>query len=235
MTETVDIVGNVFDEMNLTIEVDLIVDNGDGTYRIDTCKTKHLQEGFPITIDGNSYTIKTVVNNISITLSGSALPSVTEFEAYSPYYFHGTVIKVKDDMKAPQGSENLFSRTPFVYLKEIIKDTNFRKRSGSVLNRTTDLQIFFLTQAKFKDWKTVDHYEKSIAPMRNLVDMFIKALEKNVLIGDFAKTSDTTTPHVNFGVYVDSKGHTQSIFVDQLSGIELEITLPIRKEKDCKC
>ncbi len=69
--------------------------------------------------------------------------------------------------------------------------------------------------------------------MRNLVNAFIEALYKNKKVGDFAKTPDTTTPHVNFDVYVDSKGHEQSIFVDQLSGIELEISIPILKQKDC--
>lgn len=233
--ETVDVIQSVFDAMDLTVTVDSIVDNGNDTFTLFSCETKHLQEGFPLTIGANSYTITAINNNVSITLSGTIVPNVTSFEAYVPHYFHGTVIKVKDDMKAPQGSENLFSRTPFVYLKEIIKDTNYRRRSGNVLDRTSSLQIFFLTQSKFKDWSTINHYEKAIAPMRNLVNMFIESLFNSTLIGDFSKEPDTTTPHVNFGVYVDSKGHTQSIFVDKFSGIELEINIPIKKEKPCDC
>lgn len=63
--------------------------------------------------------------------------------------------------------------------------------------------------------------------MANLVKNFINTLYNSKYIGRFEDYE--TINHVNFGVYVTDKGNTKSIFSDQLSGVELNITLPFRK------
>ena len=37
----------------------------------------------------------------------------------------------------------------------------------------------------------------------------------------------------NFGVYVTDKGNESRIFNDNMSGVELRITLPIKKDLTC--
>jgi len=226
--ETVDIIETIVDALTLTFKVDSVVDNGDDTYTIYTCNTLHLQVGYPVTINNVEYEILSIVRGVSITVSGSALPPTADFTIAAPLYFHGTVIKAQEDMLTIGDSDNVFNRTPFIYLKEIISDKKYASGSVSPLDRETTLRMFFLTMSDFANWKTAEHYEMSITPMRNLIENFIDKLEKSPLIGKFEDYE--TTNHVNFGVYVDAKGHTGSVFVDHLSGIELNITLPFYKQ-----
>ncbi|RLI45313.1 hypothetical protein DRO61_10730, partial [Candidatus Bathyarchaeota archaeon] len=72
--ETVDIIREIVEGINKTIEIDSVVDNGDGTYTLLTCKTLYIQENFPITINSNDYTVTTVVKNTSIVVKGDVLP-----------------------------------------------------------------------------------------------------------------------------------------------------------------
>lgn len=227
--ETVDIIREIVEDLELTFFVNTITDNGGGEYTITTDDTLHLQENFPLTIGVNSYTIKTVTKDASIVLTGSVLPNVTSFEVYAPRYYHGTVIKAKGEIETGVNAHNIYDRTPFIYLKEIVSDRVNSKYKVSPFDKETSLQIYFLTQSKLHDWKTTDHYEKSIYPMANLVNNFINTLYNSKHIGRFEDYE--TINHVNFGVYVTDKGNTKSIFSDYLSGVELNITLPFRKQK----
>jgi hypothetical protein len=222
--ETTEIIETIVGGINNKLTVKTITDNNDNTYTITTNDTLWLQVHFPLKISGNDYTIIDIVKNVSFTVSGDALPNVSTIDIYEPTFYHGTVINVKQDMANP----DVYSRTPFIYLKELLEDDNFSKYSGSPIKKESDLVILFLTQCKMKDWKTVDHYTHSIAPMRNMVDKFIQSLYKSKLIGKFERYQ--TINHVNFGVYTTDKGMTKAIFNDQLSGIELRIKIPFIKQ-----
>jgi hypothetical protein len=226
--ETVDIIREIVEGLELTFFVKTITDNGNSTFTLTTNDTLHLQENFPLVIGANSYTIKTVTKDVSIVLSGSVVPNVTSFEVYAPRYYHGTVIKAKGEMENGVNAHNIYDRTPFIYLKEILTDKVNSKFKVTPFEKETSLQLLFLTQSKLHNWKTIDHYEKSIYPMASLVKTFIKSLYDSKYIGRFEDYE--TINHVNFGVYVTDKGNTKSIFSDQLSGVELNITLPFRKQ-----
>jgi hypothetical protein len=234
--ETVDIIREIVEGINKTIEIDSVVDNGDGTYTLLTCKTLYIQENFPITINSNDYTVTTVVKNTSIVVKGDVLPTADSFDLYAPYYFHGTVIKTKNEMetkKALNGDTQL-AILPFTYLKEILRDKNFRAGSGSPFKKETDLQLFHLTYSDFTDWSTTDHYEKSVKQMTVMADLFIESANNHSLVAPFEDLPDTTTPRVNFGVYVDNGNETR-IFVDQLSGVEQTLTLRFYGDDDSCC
>lgn len=231
--ETVDIIREVVEAINIEFTAKVITDNANGTYTLTTDDTMYLQEKFSITIGAVVYEIKAVVKNVSITIEGSVLPTIKVFNIYAPVYYHGTVIKVKSEIAGETNAQNVFAHTPFIYLREIIEDENNSKYSDSPIAKTTDLQILFLTQCDYADWKIVDHYSKSIAQMRSLVDNFILRVYENKKIGEFDNYK--TKNHVNFGVYVTDKGNNASIFTDNLSGIELNIRLPFKKQRPaCK-
>jgi hypothetical protein len=228
--ETVDIVREVVSNIDNAIALTSIVDNADGTYLLNTNDTLHLQDGFPLVIGGNDYTIVTVVKDVSVLISGSVLPVLTSFNVYAPVYFHGTVIRVNAEMKTTADAQNIFSRTPFIYLKEVLTDKVNSKFNKSPIEKETTLKILFLTQSKFKDWKTTEHYSKSIYQMTNLANRFIESCYANKTIWEFQDYE--MIPHANFGVYVDN-GHNKSIFEDQLSGIEMNISLPFLRQDEC--
>jgi hypothetical protein len=225
--ETVDIIREVVEAIDVTFKAKTITDNGSNVYTLTTDNTKWLQSGFSITIGAVEYDITSVTKDVSIVITGSALPTIKTFDIYEPVYFHGTVIKVKGEMAGEVNAQNVFSRTPFIYLREIIEDEIESKYSIKPIKKTASLQLLFLTQCNFADWKIIDHYTHSIYPMYNLVDEFINALYKNKRIGIFETYK--LKNHVNFGVYVTDKGQTKSIFTDNLSGIELNIELPFKE------
>lgn len=229
--ETVDIIYDVVNAINKKIIIDSIVDNLDGTYTISTENTKWCQETFKINIGGNDYKVLIVDKDKEIVVSGATLPTGTSFDLYEPTYYHGTVINVNKEMKMGANAHNLYSRTPFIYLKELLKDSYNSSYNDSPIEKESDLVILFLTQCKYQDWNTIDHYSKSIAPMRALVEGFLSSLRKNINVGKF-QAYDIIN-HVNFGVYTTDKGNTKSIFNEHLSGCELNIKIPITRQKNC--
>ena len=224
--ETTDIVEALVDELAFTFEATNVIDNTDGTYTLETCNTFHIQECFYITNDGNQYLVTKVIKDTSITIQGSFLP-VPMFDVYKPYFFHGTVIQTNLEL-SKQGNVN--GRTPFVYLLEILKDRFFE--DDSIVERESDLRLFFLTQANFEDWKNADHNEKAILPMRSLAYNFINTLKNNKKIAKFVEYEIIN--HVKFGVYTTEKGHEKKVFNDNLTGVELRITLPVMQDFECK-
>jgi hypothetical protein len=229
--ETVDIVNDLVSEMSFEVTITLINDNLDGTYTLSTCNTYHLQECFKITYNSAQWTIQSLVKDTSITikpvLDSTPAPTELSFEAYAPYYFHGTVIQTNLELEQISNSS---LKTPMIYLLEIVEDTFFNR--DNQLERESDLRLFFLTQANFVDWKTQDTYTQAIEPMRSLAYSFIDTLNKSKLISIFAEYR--LINHTKFGVYVTDKGYENRIFNDNLAGVEMRITLPVLQENDCK-
>lgn len=226
--ETVEIVRDLVNLLDFTFVIDNATDNGDGTYTLESCNTYHLQAtpNCPIIIDGSSYTITEVQSNEYIIVKGASIPVVTEFAVPKPYYFHGTVLNTNVELSRI----DYFNKFPMVYLLEVITDT-FNNEDEAV-ERESDLRLFFLTSANFQDWKTGDHYKEAILPMRSLAYNFINILNSNKIISNFAQYSMVN--RVNFGVYVTDKGNTERIFNDNMSGVELRLTLPIKRDLSCK-
>ena len=66
--------------------------------------------------------------------------------------------------------------------------------------------------------------------MRSLVDKFLQAIDKDkATFSDF--DNYTLINHPNMGVYKQNIGHTESFFNENLSGVEMRVSLPIRKKK----
>jgi len=228
--ETVDIIRDFVELLDFQFDITSAVDNGDGTYTLFACKTYQIQPlpNCPLVIDGVKYTVKSVDNNVSITIAGPSIPTVTQFQIPKPYYFHGTVIKTNLELSQ---IKKQMDKMPLVYLLEVLVD-NFNNNSEVPLDRTSDLRLFFLAPSNFSEWKTTDHYTGAILQMRNLAYQFISILNKSRIIDEFDDYE--LINRVNFGVYVTDKGNTKRIFNEQLSGVELRINLPINRIFDCK-
>jgi len=178
--ETVDVVKSLVSLLEFTYIIDNIIDNGDGTYTLESCNTYHLHEFLIITIDALEYTIQSTVYNESITITGNPLPTATSFDIPAPFYFHGTVIKTNLELI----NLDQFDKMPMVYLLEVLED-DFLHRD-EIIDRNSDLRLFFLTSANFTEWKTGDHYKNAIEPMRSLAYNFIDAVDSSKIIDTFA-------------------------------------------------
>ena len=226
--ETVDIIGDLVGAINLTFTIYTTIDNGGNSYTLGTCNTLHLQTGFTITINAVNYVITEVHKNVSITITGDVLPTEDSFEVYPPFYHHGTIISSAGELAKESNSSN---KTPLIFLHETITDKFFNK-SSNPLERETTLRMFFLTQSNWNSNTTNQHYTSALEPMRALVYNFINTLNRTRYIAPIEDY--TVTNHTLFANYLQD-GYTEAIFDKNLSGCELNITIPIRPNVCIEC
>ena len=236
--ETVDIIEDVINALSFDIVgTTNWIDNNDGTYTLPVCRTYWVQEGDTMesaVVLGLLYTVTEVVKNTSITVSSSILPTEANFfSVKAPKYFHGTLLDVNKQVTSIQ---LIADRLPMCYLLEPFTETFFGEESS--IDREVTLRLFFLTKSNVEDWDTDQNYIHSIAPMREMVNYLI---DEVLSFNPAFQTLDNwqTTNRVRFGVYKSSKGDKvldKLVFDEWLTGIELQLTLGIRKNfVDCYC
>ena len=141
-----DIIETLINEMTFESAITAMVDNTDGTFTIDVCETFHTQPVCSsIVIGVKSYKVTQVVNNTSITFTASVAPVGTTFSIEGPKYLHGTRIAINNEIDK-RSSANV-KTFPLVFVWEIIREI-FELSDMSIIERHSDLSIFFLAQRK---------------------------------------------------------------------------------------
>ncbi len=182
--------------------------------------------GMRVYLDGSAYTVKRFDSKLNELVFDTELDPIAKLTLSNPFFFHGTPYMTNIELTKIRESDNKF---PLIYLYEIVRE-DIRNEEKDGLAEIADLRLFFLDNSNFRDWDTDEHYTNSIRPQRKLVDEFIIQMNKYKM---FDRSDNITLiNHVNFGQFVDKKGHLQSIFNEKTSGIELQIKLRIR---DCNC
>tara|TARA_Y100001973_G_C5111850_1_gene288116 strand:- start:106 stop:813 length:708 start_codon:yes stop_codon:yes gene_type:complete len=229
MREIVDIIENVVSSLSFTTEIKTVTDNGNGTYTLGVCCTYHVQPFCTVSINGIDYRVTDIVNDSSITIESNTPPLVGELVNISaPKYFHGTRPATNEELSE---ITDVSDKLPFVYLFEVINES-FSNDEENRIERESNLRLFFLGSANFSNWYTDDHYKYAIVPMRNLVFKFIEAI--NTDMATFADFDNyNLINHVKFGVFTDNNGHTNRFFNEDLSGVEMRVTLPVLKDIAC--
>lgn len=229
MREIVDIIENVVNGLSFTTEVKTVTDNANGTYTLGVCCSYHVQPYCYVTINAVQYLVTDITNNESITIeNGAAVVVGDTIEITAPKYFHGTRPAINEELDE---IESDMDKIPMVYLFEVISE-NFSNDSENRIERESTLRLFFLGGANFQDWYTDEHYKYAIVPMRNLVFEFIDAVNADsCTFADF--DNYTLINHAKFGVFTDNNGHTNRFFNEDLSGVEMRVSLPIIQNFAC--
>lgn len=232
MIPTVDIIESLLNEFTPKAKITTVVDNLNGTYTITLCDTINLREGLSFTLNAVEYTVLSISgNNVTYTTGVAPLKGDYVFPQ-KPFYFHGTPIATGNELTTIQLSVD---KLPMVYLLEVITDS-FPLDKSSAIERTTTVRLFFLDEANFSDWDTDNHYALNIVPQANYAVAFKDYLlndSKSVglLEGDF-----DLVYHAKFGLSATINGKTTNLFSEQLSGVEVVVTIPIRKDITiCNC
>jgi len=195
----------------------------DGTYTLTTCNTYHLQPGLTVTIDSISYKILSVARNANIIVSGTVLPPTENFSLYTPHFFHGTPIVTSGEISTiaiPQ------DRVPLAYFVEEFEENYFGKENP--IDREVPVRIFFLTESNDRDWKTNQFHNNAINPMRELALYFVEKCAQTTYFGNLKDVDYKISTRQRVGITTDGKGKKD--FANQsLSGVELNLTLPIKK------
>jgi hypothetical protein len=232
IVETVDIVRDLVENINLKLNIKTVRTLGD-LHTITVCDTLYLSgksstssNPYQITIDSNEYDIISV-NGDTIVLQGSEPITKGLKSIASPYFFHGTVTQTNNELSA---IGDVFNKTPMIYFRRTFTENWSRYTS---VERTAEITLFFLTQANFDSWQINDYDTFAIKPMRNLCYKFIDSLLLNKQIGKIENYS--IIDNIKFATFVTDKGYENQKFNDTLSGVQLDISLPIRKNYHCNC
>lgn len=226
MIETVNIVEDLVGKIKLGIRI-YSQSTVDDIISLSVDKTHYLSKDFPIEIDGNNYQIVEIVNNESIKLKGSSPINVSNFTLEPLKFFHGSILQTGKELAR---EADTFEITPMAYLKRPFTDA-FQDDESRV-ERESNISLFFLTQSIFEEWETAEHDINAVIPMRNVAYGFIEALKSDAYIGLI--DGFDLTDRIKFGVVVD-KGTERGYWTKQLSGVQLDITLPIIRNYYCNC
>ena len=161
--QTYDLLKPIVDTIDKAIVCQTLTDNGNGTYTFTCNNTKWLTKGYSFTVITDVYKVVSIVPNVSITVSGSTLPLAKTFDIYLPYFIHGTVIATNAEL---QNTANSIDKLPFIWLKEVTKETVSVDELDS-LDRVSECDLYFMVDCDFSNWKTTDHDLNAIQPMRN--------------------------------------------------------------------
>lgn len=228
----IDILEAVVADISIEMTITSVVDNGDDTFDVIVTDLKWLEVGRIVTINGFLFTVVSIdddTNTIVFTGTDTIFANTTTFDLYAPFFWYGTPVAVNNQIQEIQQSQE---KTPMVYLMLKFKE-RFNTDEELMLERESTCSLFFLTQADFDAWGTDDFYTNAIRPMRRLVDLFIAQIESDYQFNTQDLSYDVTDLPM-FGVYVNTKGATNSWFSDNLSGLQMDVVFKINKTDDCE-
>lgn len=224
-----DILDEVISAMTFPVQINSVILNSDGTQTLNCCDIYFAQKGFNVTINSTQYLITDFDQaNETITVSGSGTITPQTFNLYTPTFFHGTPIATTEEINEIKDAN---TKTPMIWLWE-----NFHEKYSDrfdPVDRSVDIELFFLTQADFEKWQTQDAYDEAIKPMKRLRDLFIDELDRypNRFYTD--KQTFESDNYAKFGVYARTRGSQKNLMADKLSGVGTKIPLKIYKKIDC--
>lgn len=219
MEDLTEIVKNIVDSIDLSIDVNSIVGN-----KLFVCETLQLTIGKIVTNQSNDeYIVIDFLNNewIEVEPYGATINPFDDTVVNAPdvTYFYGTPASVNNEYL--QIDARTKKKTSFIWLLE-----NYEEEFGgaeSSIERKSKFKLFFLDEANEPKWINAEHHRFVIQPMNNLIKAFTNAISENPIFKNF--TTVSTKPRARFGVYTVNKGNTKKIIDEDLSGSELSIDL----------
>ena len=228
MSNLVDIIEGIISQ----IDLNLTVKSTDGQV-IELCDTLHITVGKIVKDElGNEYRVTEIVFNESITVVpiGSApLFSGSTVVAPEITFLHGSPISTNEEYNKVLDRDSL-KKTPFIWLLESYEYENGSRDSSIVASYSA--RLFFL-DLYYREWLNDEHNELAIKPMENLVRAF-----KNVIETDYSfKTLESFRSRVRprFGVEVANKGSRDKIINEDLSGVEVNMSIELFDLSICNC
>ena len=228
MSNLVDIIEGIISQ----IDLNLTVKSTDGQV-IELCDTLHITVGKIVKDElGNEYRVTDIVFNESITvvpIDSAPLFSGSTVVAPEITFLHGSPISTNEEYNKVLDRDSL-KKTPFIWLLESYEYENGSRDSSIVASYSA--RLFFL-DLYYREWLNDEHNELAIKPMENLVRAF-----KNVIETDYSfKTLESFRSRVRprFGVEVANKGSRDKIINEDLSGVEVNMSIELFDLSICKC
>jgi hypothetical protein len=234
MIDIYDIVQDeIFANIDATVEITAIVSVGGGSTVITLCKNKWIRVNQVITdTDSKEWLITSIAANGDVTVTDPAASTpLTRRQVLTikaPQFLFGTHWSATNEYTL-RGSDSRV-KLPLVWLVENISEEEFGIKSS--IERQSRVRLYFLDDNNPKENLNADFRLNVVTPMIGLKDAVIEAIKGNLLFD--VLESWNTRNLTRFG-NENEKGYFENILDENLSGVELVITLPIFKRGDCKC
>ena len=214
------------DTMNRNVTVSGIVGNV-----LSTCGVKWAAVN-KIVEDGNAteFTVASVDYDADTITLVDATGFTGNMVLQKPYFFVGTPMATNAEWK--KFSANEFSKVPFIWMVEPTSE-RFDYTPNS-LERESDVRVEFLDSNNIKDWITTETHDFKLQSLYNMYEEFVKAIRKNQLFDSDSLTGAAVRNLTKFGTETAS-GFESNIIDANLTGLDVRITLPIRKSNTCNC
>jgi hypothetical protein len=214
--------------------VELIGDQSDNTYKFTSCdfRTYWLKTCIKVEVQAGFFgKVVSVENNNSFIIKFDAelIGDVESFEIPAPTFVHGTMPMANIEIK------NALCPMPMSYLFELFTQ-KFAQKDNPNEYFAESLRIFFLADYGNTDLTTSDHYKNVIYPMQNFAFFVLENLKADILRVDKDYIESNTYKLINrvkTGVFKGTKGNEKSSFTRNLSGVELVLTIGVKKDPNC--
>lgn len=233
MIDIYDIVKNeIFSNINLDVKVIDVVATG-VTNVVTLCNNKWIRVGQYLTDSSDRlWQITSIASNGDVSLKkptgASDLSKRDILTVKSPKFLFGTHISANNEYTL-RGNDNRV-KLPLIWLVESIQETEYGIMSSK--ERDSQIRLYFLDDNNPTQYLNEDFRLNVVSPMIALKDEVIRVIQNNRLFDILENWQ--TRPITRFG-NENEKGYFENILSDNLSGVELVITLPIFKTGSCKC
>lgn len=230
MIQIEQVISDAIDLMDLTINVSSSQETGDSDLILYVDKTWYIQKGTRIEIDGDIYKVIDFTLNTSITLDDvGGLTTPESITLPNPTFYYGKTKVVNYKLNSIMDKTTLY---PIIWMQE-----NLGRTAPADVDSSYDsdgsVRLFFLNNANLEDWERADHQTEVIEPLNTVVDEFLRVIDNN---GTTGKLGDNQTiNHALFGVsgLLNSADTVKNMFAENLSGIEINPSIPILKSTNC--
>lgn len=221
----------IVDRIDNTVKV-LTVTNVATTFTVTLCNNKWVRVGQYLTDADNKQWRITEISEagvITCTKPTGANDIVKRdiLTIKEPVPLYGTNKTANADYIKLSNDSRL--KLPLVWIVENVTEEEYGLMQS--LERRSDIRVYFLDDNNPKQYATLDYRRNVVTPMLGLKDSFIDAVKGNRLFDTL--DSWRIRPITRLG-NEDEKGVFENILSENLSGVELRITLPIFK-LNCNC
>lgn len=223
-------ISNIVKDLVLSIDNTIVGTFDEASGKTYFCNTKWARIGKQITDEGGDiYLITDIEPNEWIIAEPVNSQNDLNGIVYLPELYWITGTKLAANMEWTKANKTVMSKTPLIWLVELIRYRKFGRES--TIDFESDLRLFFLDETNVTQFYTADHRDNVVYPMEQLVNEFIGVIKANKSFETIENYEVITFSR--FGVE-QQNGMFKNILDANLSGVELRINLRKYKQ-NCKC
>jgi hypothetical protein len=223
----------IFNKINLDVKVKSVNSLSSGTQNIELCYMKWVRVGEYLKDSSDKLWKVTAISSLNVITvkkptGATDIVLNDSLSVVAPKFLFGTHTSANNELTLKRQKTN--NILPLIWLVENIRETEYGKMSS--IERDSQLRFFFLDDIDPSNGLNEDFRKNAVSPMIALKDEFLRVINLNPIFKRYV-SCDTRTI-TRFGNEKE-KGVFENILNDNLSGVELNITLNIFKNYKCNC